>query len=142
MINKIKYLSLILLFFSFSCNNSVKESWDCPVLEGGKGNCVSIERADEDNHLIKFNSDNFDYPESQQKISVKLVAPKIKELKKINKDLKDNINKAIKYEHNDLRTGERIGKIWFAPFIDEDGNRHSDSIVYVVEENPRWVIRR
>lgn len=134
-------LIILLIFFTASCSSNVKGSWSCPVLEGGKGHCVSISDADSFN----LANNNTILPESyfdkQQKIEITLVAPKLKDLKKLT-------NEAQPLKHSQtnptaqLRTEERVGKIWFAPYIDADANQHSESVIYVVDEKAKWVSQR
>jgi len=37
------------------------------------------------------------------------------------------------------RVGEKILKIWFAPYVDKDGNYHRQHEIYSVVEKARWV---
>jgi type IV conjugative transfer system lipoprotein TraV len=149
-----KLCFLNLLFLTASCSNSVKGNWTCPTLDGGKGSCVSISEAD----AIKSTSDssnskqqNFSYVNSAQKIEIKLIAPRLSELKKIEQEkAKNQIGTEIgNFEPVQvssptakLRTPEKVGKVWFAPHIDADGNQHSQSIVYVVDQEPKWLMTR
>ena len=137
---KLFYIGFLL--FISSCTGSVKDNWTCPTLEGGKGSCVSIKDADIATPLLMKNN-NFSYLDSAQNIEIELVSPKLSELKKFNK--KNNL------DHSDferqsvtkkLRTQEKIGKIWFAPYIDSEGYHHSESVVYVVDEEAKWVMQK
>ncbi len=38
-----------------------------------------------------------------------------------------------------LRQPETIGRIWFAPFVDEAGHWYDQSFIYVVEQRGRWL---
>ena len=129
-----------------SCS-SVKGSWTCPTPEGGKGSCVSIKEADVNDSPSK-DKPSFNYVDSAQKIEIKLVTPKFKDLKKLQqeKDQKagegsaeGKLQTSFQTQETRLRTPEKVGKIWFAPHIDSDGNQHSESVIYVVDEEPRWV---
>lgn len=40
------------------------------------------------------------------------------------------------------RTTEKIGKIWFAPFLDESGNFFDESYTYVILEPAKWQIKK
>lgn len=140
-INSIITTSLLLL--AASCSGSVKGNWTCPTPEGGKGSCVSIKEADMNDSPLQ-NKPNFNYVDSAQKIEIKLVTPKFKDLKKLQQE-KDQKSEEIglraepQTQRTKLRTEEKVGKIWFAPHIDSDGNQHSESVVYVVDEESRWV---
>jgi type IV conjugative transfer system lipoprotein TraV len=139
-----------LLTLVSSCSGSVKGNWSCPTPEGGKGSCVSIKDADMNDSPLK-DKPNFNYVDSAQKIEIKLVTPKFKDLKKLQqeKDQKDGEGSSqiklqtgsvgSQVQETRLRTPEKVGKIWFAPHIDSDGNQHSESITYVVDEEPKWV---
>ena len=130
-----QFFYVCLLLFLVSCSNSVKGSWSCPTLEGGKGNCASIKDAD----LVESkDKTNFTYLDSTQKIEINLVAPKLSELRKIQKENNQLVSDLIKPKTR-YRTEERVGRIWFAPHIDSEGNQHSERVVYIVDEEPRWV---
>ncbi len=40
-----------------------------------------------------------------------------------------------------LRSPEKIGRIYFAPYVDSAGNRHSESFIFVVDEESKWIQR-
>jgi len=136
-----------LLALSTSCSGSVKSNWSCPTPEGGKGSCVSIKDADMNDSSTK-DKPSFNYIDSAQKIEIKLVTPKFKDLKKLQqeKDQKaeegsaeGKLQAGSQSQGTKLRTPEKVGKIWFAPYTDSDGNQHSESVIYVVDEEPRWI---
>jgi type IV conjugative transfer system lipoprotein TraV len=137
-----KFLVLTLITVLTSCSSNVKGSWSCPLLEGGKGSCVSIAEADD---FRLADSKNTTLPESyfdkQQKIEIKLVAPKLKDLQKLTATpTSPQIN--LVRSSPQLRTEEKVGKIWFSPYIDSDGNQHSESVIYVVDEKPKWISQK
>lgn len=137
-----KILFILLLIFSItSCSSNVKGSWSCPTLEGGKGNCVSISEADEFN----LSNNNTRLPESyfdkQQKIEIKLIAPKLKDLQRLTTSPQQNPTPQTN-PTSKLRTTEKIGKIWFAPYIDSDGNQHGENVIYIVDEKSKWISQR
>ncbi len=158
-----KYLILLILILASSCSRNVKGSWSCPILEGGgKGNCVSIGEVDLqlNNNAINSTALPDDYTNSEQKIKINLIAPKLADLKKIE-ELRNKLSKntnstqnitdvdlnrlnSISRDNkkNKLRTEEKVGKVWFAPYIDSDGNQHGESVIYVVDEKSRWVSQR
>ena len=37
------------------------------------------------------------------------------------------------------QTEEKIGRVWLAPFIDNEGNQHSQKTIYVVDEEAKWM---
>ena len=147
-INSIITASLLLL--AASCSGSVKGNWTCPTPEGGKGSCVSIKDADMNDSPLQ-DKPSFNYVDSAQKIEIKLVTPKFKDLKKLQQEKDQKAGEGsseIKLQTGSvgsqaqetrLRTPEKVGKIWFAPHIDSDGNQHSESVTYVVDEDPKWV---
>jgi type IV conjugative transfer system lipoprotein TraV len=135
---KFFYLSFLLL--GAACSSSVKGHWDCPTPEGGNGNCISIKDADLTESSSKKDKSNFTFLNSAQKIEIKLIAPKFSELKKIQQE--KNLSNEAPEREGKLRTKERVGKIWFAPHIDSEGNQHSESVVYVVDEESKWVMQR
>jgi len=142
---KLTVLTLItVLTVLTSCSNNVKGSWTCPVLEGGKGSCVSI--GDADGYQLSNNNSNFSatpegYFDKQQKIEIKLVAPKLKDLQKLTTtQISSQVNPV--QSSSQLRTEERVGKIWFAPYIDSDGNQHGENVIYVVDEKPKWISQK
>jgi type IV conjugative transfer system lipoprotein TraV len=142
---KFFYLSFLLL--GASCSSSVKGNWSCPTPEGGKGSCISIKDADLAEISSSKEKPNFTFLDSAQKIEIKLIAPKLSELKKIQqeknqKNEDQNLNSESSEKGVKLRTQERVGKIWFAPHIDSEGNQYSESVVYVVDEESKWVMQR
>jgi type IV conjugative transfer system lipoprotein TraV len=138
-----KIIPILLLFIISACSSTTKDTWDCPLLEGGKGSCVSIKDSDLWGSVEEKKS-TFDFLNSPQKIEINLVAPKFKDIKKLkqynpkSEYLSDSgVNKSSK-----LRTREKIGKIWLAPHIDSEGNQHSEKVIYVVDEEAKWVGQR
>ena len=154
---KLLILSSLSIILLSSCSSNVKGSWSCPILEGGKGSCVSIGEADSS----KSADNNINLPESyfdkNQKIEITLLAPRLKDLEKISakskaqpieNDIQDDVQHLTKNSNinhspkNNLRTEEKVGKVWFAPYIDSDGNQHSESTIFVVDEKPKWISQR
>ena len=139
-----------LLALVSSCSGSVKGNWSCPTPEGGKGSCVSIKEADMNESPLE-NKPSFNYVDSAQKIEIKLVTPKLKDLQKLQQEKNQKAGEGSseikpqtgsvgsQAQETRLRTPEKVGKIWFAPHIDSDGNQHSESVTYVVDEEPKWV---
>ncbi len=151
-------LILVLLVLLTSCFGSVKGDFTCKAQEGGKGSCISIKEADIAepllnnpnnsalNHNSNSNSDsnpNLTYLTSAPKIQINLIAPKLKDLKKLKESSFKSEGSSQKTidspTENRLRSEEKIGKIWFAPYIDSDSNQHSESVIYVVDEEAKWV---
>lgn len=137
---KLAIISISILLFSSSCS-STKNSWDCPILNGSTTNCSPIKESDSISNNIDNKKVGFDlFSNSTQKIEINLIAPKFNDLKKLQK------NELPKIENSDsnpkLRTKEKVGKIWFAPYIDSDGNQHSEKTIYVVDEEAKWVGQR
>jgi type IV conjugative transfer system lipoprotein TraV len=135
-------LVLILLLTSASCSSSVNSEWSCPVLDGGKGHCISISDADQKIESPKLSAgNNLGYFASSQKIEINLLAPKLKDLEKLKLSKKESEETQITKETR-YRTEEKVGRIWFAPRIDADGNQHSESVIQIVDEPSRWVMQR
>lgn len=138
-----QFIITIILLFTVACSSSTKGSWNCPTLDGGKGSCISIKEADifEDSTLEDHS--NFSYLNSQQNIEIKLVAPKLKELEKFgySKSPDKNKDSQISVGHK-LRTQEKVGRIWFAPRIDSNGYQHLENVIYVVDEESKWVMQK
>ena len=132
---------IIISIFSFSCSSNVKGTWSCPILEGGKGSCVSIQEADILSHSSLTTLQPTAYSDSNQKIKIKLLAPKLKQLRQF-KNIKKKEKIVVENENQKYRTKEKVGRIWFAPYIDSEGNQHSEGYIYVVDEKPRWVIQK
>jgi type IV conjugative transfer system lipoprotein TraV len=145
-----KLLVTFLIILVSGCSSNTKSTWDCPNLLTGKGNCLSIEKSDPALEVSSTSSaqiSNFDYTNSAQKIEIKLVAPKLSELKKFHEKTQKTEDKSTSAESIPspkarLRTEEKVGKIWFAPHIDSEGNQHSESVIYVVDEESKWVMQR
>jgi len=151
---KISLIQLVVLASLGSCS-STKSTWDCPILNGAT-NCSPIKNSDVMSGGQSEAKSSFDViSPTAQKIEIKLVAPKLSDLKKIQKELSNQAEQRKQlYENNlleekvfqddekkdkRLRTQEKIGKVWFAPHIDSDSNQHSEKVVYVVDEESRWV---
>jgi type IV conjugative transfer system lipoprotein TraV len=145
-----RLLVTFLIILTSGCSSNTKSTWDCPNLLTGKGNCLSIEKSDPALEASNSNSaqiSNFDYTNSAQKIEIKLVAPKLSELKKsqekaLKKEEKSSAPEPFVSTKPRLRTEEKVGKVYFAPYIDSEGNQHSEYVVYVVDEEPKWVMQR
>ncbi len=132
------------IFFINSCSGNIKGSWTCPVLEGGKGSCVSI--GDADNYQLANGNINLSatpegYFDKQQEIQIKLVAPKFKDLQKLTTTQTSPQTNLVRGS-SQLRTKEKVGKVWFAPYIDSDSNQHGESITYIVDEKPKWISQK
>lgn len=41
-----------------------------------------------------------------------------------------------------LRSGERVLRVWVAPWVDADGDFHDQSYVYLVVDHGRWIVER
>lgn len=139
-----KITSICLLFVIASCNSTTQSTWSCPVLEGGKGSCASIKESDlSGSGELEKNKITTDFISSSQKIEIKLVAPKLKDLKKLKEESPKNAYAPESINQGSiLRTSEIVGKIWFSPYIDSEGNQHSEKIIHVVDEEAKWVGQR
>lgn len=125
------------LFLLSSCS-STKDTWDCPILNGSATNCSPIKSSDTISREDSSTKNNVDLISSAaQKIEIKLIAPKLSDLKKVQKTESPIIQDSD--SSSKLRTKEKVGKIWFAPHIDSDGNQHSEKTIFVVDEEAKWV---
>ena len=124
-----------------SCGGNVKNTWTCPTPEGGKGSCISIRDAHSSSFSNENQKNNFSYIDSSQKIEINLVAPKLKDLKKLQVEKPEFSIQELDNKPK-LRTPEKIGRIWFAPYIDAEGNQHSEYVILVVDEESKWFIQK
>lgn len=132
---KFNYI-LVALFFITSCANNVKGSWSCPLKIAGKGSCVSIKESDVAETSNGIKRDIISYQDNNQKIEIKLNNSQIST---IEKNPQEKINNKV---NTVVRTKEKIGKVWFAPYIDEEGNQHSEYEIQVVDEEAKWTIQK
>lgn len=156
-------------FLLSSCASNVSGSWSCKPLVGKTtcGGISDSDVINPSNDETKQGNKISSYLDSKQKIEIKLIAPKLSALEKKQylESMKDQaannnatlvgatmpenfqdlttkstiINNLIPDNSQNLRSQEKIGRIWFAPFIDSDGNQHLESIVYVVDEESKWL---
>jgi type IV conjugative transfer system lipoprotein TraV len=156
-------------FLLSSCASNVSGSWSCKPLVGKTtcGGISDSDVINSSNDETKQGNKISSYLDSKQKIEIKLIAPKLSALEKKQylesiknqsannnatligapmpenfQDLTTNstiIKDLTSNNSQNLRSQEKIGRIWFAPFIDSDGNQHLESIVYVVDEEPKWL---
>lgn len=138
----IRILFTIFAFcFIASCSGNVKNTWSCPTPDGGKGSCISIKEADVVAPAQEEPQNNFSYINSNQKIEITLIAPKLKDLKKLEEE--KGVPVIQEYSSSPkLRTQEKVGKVWFAPYIDGEGNQHSEYTVFVIDEESKWLIQK
>ena len=140
-VSHISIILLSLLFILSSCSTT-KGSWDCPMQDGA--GCRTIYEADHDvdsdckgkkcNKKLKKQSEKY--------INKKAFIKHIKETEKSKKG--KNVSIYSENQNNkptalkSLRTNEKVSRVVFAPFIDSNGNRHEQSTVYIVDEQPNW----
>ena len=60
-------------------------------------------------------------------------------IKKIKQEEAKNRNEEPVSVGSKLRTQEKVGRVWFAPYIDSEGNQHSEKTIFVVDEEAKWV---
>jgi len=137
-----KIIFIGVLFFISSCGGNTKSTWSCPILEGGKGSCISIRDAALSLSDSAANKPVKDFNSSSQKIEINLIAPKFKDLKKIKQEESKNRIEEPVAQGSKLRTQEKIGRVWFAPYIDSEGNQHSEKTIFVVDEEAKWAGQR
>lgn len=116
--NKILTIGILLITIS-SCSGNVKKHWKCDAPKG-KG-CTSIRDADGLSGNVKQNKNQASY--------VLKLEPK-------NESSNTSSSKNFIY----TRTKEEAERIWFAPFIDSDGNQHEESYVRVIINKPNWAV--
>lgn len=138
----IRILFTIFAFcFIASCSGNVKNTWSCKAPDGGKGSCISIKEADVVAFAQEEPKNNFSYINSNQKIEITLIAPKLKDLKKLEEEKGAPVIQEYSSSPK-LRTQEKVGKVWFAPYIDGEGNQHSEYTVFVIDEESKWLIQK
>ena len=87
-----KIIFICVIFFTASCSSNTKSTWSCPILEGGKGNCISIQDAALSISENSKTKSSGEFVNSKQKIKISLIAPKFKDLKKIKQEEFKNEN--------------------------------------------------
>ncbi len=114
-------IGLLAMLLCVGCSNNIHSSWGCatPVVDGQS--CLTISQAD-----VKANTQEKPVPESEN-TQVRVLAP----------------TSGPSFMHKDdevllHRTQERVGKVWFAPFVDKYNNRHDQSVVYFVDSQSKW----
>ncbi|MFC1659308.1 type IV conjugative transfer system lipoprotein TraV [Pseudomonadota bacterium] len=140
-VSHISVIAVFLLFILSSCSTT-KSTWDCPM-EDGAG-CRTIYEADHDTDI---NCKTKKCKKNQKKQSKKYIYRKtfVKHIKETENTKKEkntatysNNQKSNSMDLKSLRTNEKVTRVVFAPFIDEYGNRHEQSTVYIVDEQPNW----
>ena len=106
----------------FSCKSNTSSEWSCRNLESKVG-CANIHKSDEA-YLEAVNPSSESSTVSIDKSSAK--------------------NKYSSFEDVNLgqtrlvRTPEKIGRIWVAPYIDNKGSFHEASFVRIVDVESKW----
>lgn len=116
-----KFLSI--LFLSFLCSCTTRTDFDCKPQKGKKA-CSTIAQADEN---------------IEQRKSVASSQPVITSLAATEKD-DSKVFTTIRTLPE--RTEEKRGKLWFAPFVDEEGNFYDEAYVYLIFEPAKWQIKK
>ena len=115
---------LFLLLLLVSCNSTVSDNWSCPNPKGN--DCTTISEADNNISANKQKQDE------QPAYVLESEGPASK---KVAESFPAQPNNFL-YK----RTKESTERVWFAPFIDADGNQHEESYVRVITAQPKWVI--
>jgi hypothetical protein len=118
-----KFMILSSIILSSGCTGSVDKHWKCKNPEG-KG-CVSIKESDQGSDLHSGHTHK-----AKKKTPSYVLKLDAQKRKKAGEQT-DFIYK---------RTKEKTERIWFAPFLDEEGNQHEESYVRIVIKKPKWVI--
>ena len=154
--NKIRKIIQILAISSISllsaCHSNVGGDWDCPIQKGG--GCSSIRTNAKKAMSIAAESEDELGVVKQQVKSAKSKKEASKQTKPDNEVIAYKVlEKNIKHidlaseimdlssalsDFNKLRSHDKVSRLWFAPFIDEDDNLHQESFVYVVDDNSYW----
>ena len=113
---------LVIFLVLHACNSTISDNWSCPNPKGN--DCTTISEAD--NNV----PNNHQHKAEQPSYVLELEGGK-----KVAESFPAQPNNFL-YK----RTKETTQRIWFAPFIDEDGNQHEESYVRVITAQPRWVI--
>ena len=120
-----RFFIIFLIFTLGACTGSVNKHWNCDAPKGQ--GCSSIEEADNlSQTLIKDES--------------KAKKPYFVELEHGALQQSQNFNLSTTTNFIYGRTKESEDRIWFAPFIDIDGNQHEESYVRVITKTPKWVV--
>ena len=112
MTKNIKILLLALLITS--CQSNISKKWSCRKLDGDKG-CVSISEADAWKESSTIQSETIESPDGKYS------------------SFKDQ---------NLIRTSDKVGRIWIAPYKDASDNYHEASFVQVVDESSKWELKK
>ena len=140
-VSHIVIITLALGFILSSCSTTTS-SWDCPMQDGA--GCRTIYEAD---HNVDSNCKGKKCKKAQKELSSKYIDKKafinhIKETEKSEKGKNTQSYSETQYNTStglkSLRTKEKVSRVVFAPFIDSNGNRHEESVVYIVDEQPNW----
>lgn len=119
---KYNYLFLIIFFLS-ACIGNVEKHWNCHNPEG-KG-CVTI--ADSDENTAKG-------VVGWQTLPIGLLPTSETDITTKNLELKPSDQSQVR------RSLEITHRLWFAPFIDQDGNHHEASYLNIVVKTPKWLV--
>ncbi len=117
---------LYLLVLVTGCRSNIETEWDCPAVRGKI--CHTISKSD----IVKRNIS------SQQNNNLINLNNKIKPS---NEQENLTIEKQPKSLSIAKRQGEKIARLWFAPYIDHEGNLHEASIIYIIEADNNWIIK-
>ena len=120
---KNKKIFILILLLATSCNSNVHKKWSSCRNTESKLGCASISKADEA-YNIQITDDS------------------------LASTLKYDVDKYLSFDSNKagekkqiVRTSDKVGRIWIAPYMDGNGNFHEESYVKVVDELSKWEMR-
>ena len=125
-----KILFAILLISLTSCSSTVSKEWSKCRSNESKLGCANI--SDADQAYSKISKDQ------------KFPITQITNLEKISEkggSLTLTPGQGDQ-EYNMIRIPEKVGRIWLAPYIDNNGNIHEASYVKVIDQSSKWKITK
>jgi type IV conjugative transfer system lipoprotein TraV len=123
-----KILLILPLLTTLACKSNSSSDWSCRNLDSKVG-CANISKSD-DAYLENSNNDN--------------IATTAFVTNGSNNPNKNSSKKYNSFEDINLgqtrlvRTPEKIGRIWIAPYMDNKGNYHEASFVRIVDAESKW----
>lgn len=128
---KYKNLPLLLILAIGACRSTSSE-WSCRNLDSKVG-CANISKAD-DAYLENGKLSSSDSAIGAKSGNLNITQVPISKSAKYSSS-SDDINVGqIKL----IRSSEKIGRVWIAPYMDGKGNYHEGSFIRVVDEISRW----
>lgn len=120
--NKIDMIILnTFLILTLSACSSMNSSFDCPNQAG-----VLCKNLDQINRMVDSEEINPHKPRAATYLKARSL-----EFQAYPYPLKN-------FSHTPLRSGDTVQRMWIAPYEDNEGNYHEDSVVYIVMQKGQW----